>query len=158
MRLFRARFIQDLNNSIDDNNTILTSNLFYSHHKRLRKFLHYISISCYRNAVTINVIFTIFSDRNYELRRLKTNHKRSSPIFPTLKHRFLKRKDNVTSVSYIFNKTVFLIELIIFNIIRLSLTCLDKNIYFYINVFFYVHVSFSLSCLIHIHLYNLTLY
>ena len=107
--------------------------------------------------VIINVIFTVFFDRNYELRRLKASYKRLSSIFSTLKHRFLKGKNNVTSVFYIFNKTAFLIKLIIFNIIRLSLTCLDKDIYFYINVFFYVYISFSLSCLIHIHSYDLTL-
>ena len=64
---------------------------------------------------------------------------------------------SVTSVSYIFNKAAFLIRSIIFNTIRLNLACLDKGIYFYINVFFYVHISFSLNCLIHIHLYDLTL-
>ena len=61
------------------------------------------------------------------------------------------------SVSYIFNRVAFLIRLIIFNITRLSLTCLDRDICFYINVFFYIHISFSLSCLIHIHPYDLTL-
>ena len=42
----------------------------------------------------------------------------------------------VTSVLYILSRAAFLIGLIIYNITRLSLTCLDKDIYFYINVFF----------------------
>ena len=112
----------------------------------------------YNIVVIINAIFTVFFDRNYELRRLKTNHKRSSSIFSTLKHRFLKKENNVISVFYILNKTAFLIKLIIFNITRLSLTCLGRDICFYINVFFYVHIFFSLSYFIYIHLYNLTLY
>ena len=86
--------------------------------------------------VIINVIFIAFSDCDYELQRFKISHKRISPIFITLRHRFLKEKDNVINVSYIFNKTVFLIKLIICDIIRLSLTCLDKDICFYIDVFF----------------------
>ena len=107
--------------------------------------------------VIINVIFIAFFDRNYKLRRLKISYKRSSSIFSMLKYRFLKERDNITSVFYILNKAVFLIKLIIFNIIRLSLTCLDRDICFYINVFFYVYIFSSLSCLIHIHSYNLTL-
>ena len=62
------------------------------------------------------------------------------------------------SVFYIFNKTVFSIKLIIFNITRLSLACLNEDICFYINVFFYVYIFFSLNCLIYIYLYNLILY
>ena len=84
----------------------------------------------------INVIFITFFDRSYELRRLKASYKRLSSIFTALRYRFLKEKDNVTSVFYIFNKVIFLIRLIIFDIIRLSLTCFDRDIYFYINVFF----------------------
>ena len=53
-----------------------------------------------------------------------------------LKHRFLKREDNVTSVFYIFNKINFSLTLYFFNIIRLSLAWFNKGIYFYINVFF----------------------
>ena len=86
--------------------------------------------------IIINAIFTTFFDHNYELRRLKVSYKRLFPIFSTLRHRFLKKENNVTSVFYILNKAVFLIKLIIFNIIRLSLACLDKGICFYINVFF----------------------
>ena len=104
-------------------------------------------ISKYNVVVIINVIFIVFFDRSYKLQRFKTSHKRSSPIFPALRHRFLKERNNVTSVLYIFNKiiflirlilnkAIFLIKLIIFNIIRLSLACLDRGIYFYINVFF----------------------
>ena len=106
--------------------------------------------------IIINVIFIVFFDYNYERRKLEANHKRSSSVFIALKHRFLKKKNNVTSVFYILNKAA-LIKLIIFNIIRLNLTCFDEDIYFYINVFFYVHIFFSLNCLIYIHLYNLTL-
>ena len=86
--------------------------------------------------VIINVIFITFFDCDYKLRRLKTSYKRTSSIFTALKYRFLKKKDNVTSVFYIFNKTDIFLTLYFFNFIRLSLTCLDKNIYFYINVFF----------------------
>ena len=93
-------------------------------------------ISRHNVVVIINVIFITFSDRNYELRKLKINYKRSFSIFSTLRHRFLKERNNVTNVFYIFNKITFLIKLIIFNTIRLSLACLDRNIYFYINVFF----------------------
>ena len=111
----------------------------------------------YDVVVILNVIFITFFDRNYELRRLKISHKRSSSIFSALKHRFLKERNNVINVFYILNRTAFLIKLIIFNITRLGLACLGRGICFYINVFFYVHISFSLSCLIHIHSYNLTL-
>ena len=107
--------------------------------------------------VIINVIFIVFFDCDYGLRRLKTSYKRISPIFTALRYRFLKREDNVTSVSYIFNKANLFLKLHFFNITRLNLTCLDKGICFYINVFFYIHISFSLNCLIYIHSYNLTL-
>ena len=86
--------------------------------------------------VIINVIFTNFFDRNYELRRLKASYKRSFSIFTALKHRFLKEGNNVTSVLYILNKVIFLIKLIIFDITRLGLACLGRDICFYINVFF----------------------
>ena len=92
--------------------------------------------SRYNIVVIINVIFTAFFDCNYKLRRFKISYKRSFSIFSTLRYRFLKEKDNVTSVFYIVNKTAFLIMLIIFNIIRLNLTCLGRGICFYINVFF----------------------
>ena len=107
--------------------------------------------------VIINAIFTTFFDHNYEQRRDTTSYKRSFSIFTALRHRFLKKGNNVTSVFYILNKTAFSIKLIIFINIRLNLTCLDEGICFYINVFFYVHIFFSLSCLIYIHPYNLTL-
>ena len=94
--------------------------------------------------VIINVIFIVFFDRKYELRRLKVSYKRSFSIFTALKYRFLKEKDNVISVFYILNKAIFLI---IFNIIRLSLTCLNRNICFYINVFFIYIFSFYLVVL-----------
>ena len=100
-------------------------------------------ISKYNVVVIINVIFIVFSDRNYELRRFKTSHKWSSSVFSTLKHRFLKGGNNVTSVFYIFNKAFYIlnritfsIKLLILNITRLNLTCLDRGICFYINVFF----------------------
>ena len=107
--------------------------------------------------VIINIIFISFFDYNYKRRRFKISHKRSSSIFTMLKHRFLKERDNVISVFYILKRMTFLIKLIIFDIIRLSLTCLDEDICFYINVFFNVHISFSLSYFIYIHLYNLNL-
>ena len=75
-------------------------------------------------------------DINYELRRRKANHKHTSSIFITLKYRFLKERDNVMSVFYILNKTNFSLTSHFFNIIRLSLACLDRDIYTYINVFF----------------------
>ena len=93
-------------------------------------------ISKYDIVVIINVIFTIFFDCDYKLRKFKINHKRTSSILIALKYRFLKERNNVTSVFYILNKAVFLIKLIICDITRLSLTCLNKDIYFYINVFF----------------------
>ena len=35
-----------------------------------------------------------------------------------------------------------------FNITRLSLTCLNKDICIYLNVFFYIHIFFLFNCLI----------
>ena len=64
------------------------------------------------------------------------NHKYAFSIFITLKHRFLKEKDNVTSVFYILNKIDFSLTLHFFDITRLSLTCLNKDIRIYINVSF----------------------
>ena len=72
--------------------------------------------------VIINVIFTTFFDCDYELRRLKTSYKRTSSIFIALKYRFLKERDNVTSVLYIFNKINISLTSYFFNIIRLNLT------------------------------------
>ena len=107
--------------------------------------------------VIINVIFTVFFDCDYKLQKLKISYKRISSILTTLKYRFLKEKNNITSVSYILNKIDISLISHFFNITRLSLTCLDRDICFYINVFFYVHIFFSLSYLIHIHSYDLTL-
>ena len=42
--------------------------------------------------VIINVIFIAFFDCDYKLRRFKISYKRTSSIFITLKHRFLKMK------------------------------------------------------------------
>ena len=86
--------------------------------------------------VIINVIFTVFFDCDYELRRLKINYKRTFSIFTALRYRLLKEKDNVTSVSYIFNKIDLSLISHFFNIIRLNLACFGRDIYFYINVFF----------------------
>ena len=72
--------------------------------------------------IIINVIFIIFFDCDYELRKFKTNYKRTSSIFIALKHRFLKERDNVTSVSYIFNKINISLTSHFFNITRLNLT------------------------------------
>ena len=55
-------------------------------------------------------------------RRYKTSYKYISSIFIALKHRFLKKRDNVTSVFYIFNKTNFSLISHFFDITRLSLT------------------------------------
>ena len=55
-------------------------------------------------------------------RRYKTSYKHTSSIFITLKYRFLKEKNNVISVFYIFNKVNFSLISHFFNIIRLSLT------------------------------------
>ena len=86
--------------------------------------------------IIIDVIFIIFSDCDYELRRFNVSYKRTSSVFTALKHRFLKEKNNVTSVSYILNKAnIFLISHF-FDITRLGLACLSKGICFYINVFF----------------------
>ena len=54
--------------------------------------------------VIINVIYITFFDCDYELKRLKTSYKRIFSIFITLRHRFLKEKDNIINVFYIFNK------------------------------------------------------
>ena len=54
-------------------------------------------------------------------RRYKINYKYIFSIFITLKHRFLREKDNVISVFYIFNKIDFFLTSHFFNIIRLSL-------------------------------------
>ena len=78
-------------------------------------------------------------------RKYKINYKHISLIFITLKYRFLKEKNNVISVFYIFNKVNYFLISHFFNIIRLSLTYFNKNIYFYINVFFYVYIFFSLN-------------
>ena len=59
---------------------------------------------------------------NYIFQRYKTNYKHTSSIFITLKHRFLKKENNVTSVFYIFNKADFSLTSHFFNIIRLNLT------------------------------------
>ena len=92
-------------------------------------------ISKYDGVVIINVIFTVFFNCGYELRKLKISYKRFFSIFIALKHRFLKEENNVTSVFYILSKADFLIKLIIFNITQLNLACLDRGICFYINVF-----------------------
>ena len=55
-------------------------------------------------------------------RRHKISYKHTSPIFITLRHRFLKEKDNVMSVSYIFNKINFSLTSHFFNTIQLNLT------------------------------------
>ena len=54
---------------------------------------------------------------------------------------------NVTSVLYIFNKADFFLTLYFFNITRLSLACLGRDIYFYINVFFIYIFPFHLVVL-----------
>ena len=90
----------------------------------------------YNVVVIIDVIFTTFSGRNYELRKLKANYKRLSSVFLTLRHRFLRGEDNVINASYILSRVTFSIKLFILNIIRLNLACLGRGIYFYIDVFF----------------------
>ena len=55
-------------------------------------------------------------------RKYKINYKHTSSIFIALKYRFLKRKNNVINVFYIFNKVDFSLTSHFFNIIRLSLT------------------------------------
>ena len=55
-------------------------------------------------------------------RRYKINYKHIFLIFIALRHRFLRGKDNVISVFYIFNKVDFSLILHFFDIIRLSLT------------------------------------
>ena len=76
----------------------------------------------YNVIVIIIVIFTVFFDCDYELRRLKANYKRTFSVFTALKYRFLKEKDNVISVLYIFNKVNISLTFYFFNIIRLNLT------------------------------------
>ena len=73
---------------------------------------------------------------HYELRKHKASYKHASSIYITLKHRFLKEENNVTSVFYILNKIDFSLISHFFNIIRLSLACLNRDIYIHINVFF----------------------
>ena len=51
----------------------------------------------------------------------KINYKHIFSIFIALKHRFLKEKNNVISVFYIFNKVDFSLTLYFFNITRLNL-------------------------------------
>ena len=68
----------------------------------------------YNIVVILNVFFIAFFNCDYELRKLKINYKRLSSIFTTLKHRVLKKKNNVTNVFYIFNKIDFLIQLTFF--------------------------------------------
>ena len=81
------------------------------------------NLSKYNVVVIINVIFTIFFDCDYELRRFKTNRRLISSVFIALKHRFLKKKrDNVTSVFYILNKANISLTFYFFDIIRLNLT------------------------------------
>ena len=55
-------------------------------------------------------------------RKYKINYKHTSSIFITLKYRFLKKKNNIISVLYIFNKINFSLTSHFFNIIRLNLT------------------------------------
>ena len=55
-------------------------------------------------------------------RRYKINYKHIFSIFIALKHRFLKKENNITSVFYISNKINFSLTLYFFNIIQLSLT------------------------------------
>ena len=133
---------------------------FYSHYERFRKPLDdMVALKCRRCwrytisqliastmlltitlkhdiVATISAIFIAFFDYNYGLRRLKTSHRRPSSVFSALGHRFLRGRNNVTSVFYILNKAISSIKLIIFNITRLGLACLNRGICFYINVFF----------------------
>ena len=55
-------------------------------------------------------------------RKYKINYKHIFSIFITLKYRFLKKRNNVINVFYIFNKVNFFLISHFFNIIRLSLT------------------------------------
>ena len=48
-------------------------------------------ISKHNVIVIINVIFIVFSDCDYELRRFKANYKRSFSIFTALRYRFSKK-------------------------------------------------------------------
>ena len=54
-------------------------------------------------------------------RRYKISYKHTFSIFIALKYRFLKKRDNVISVFYIFNKINFFLTSHFFNIIRLNL-------------------------------------
>ena len=55
-------------------------------------------------------------------RRYKINYKHIFSIFIALKHRFLKKRNSVINVFYIFNKIDFFLISHFFNIIKLSLT------------------------------------
>ena len=50
-------------------------------------------------------------------RRYKISYKHNFSIFITLKYRFLREKDNIISVFYIFNKINFSLISHFFNII-----------------------------------------
>ena len=80
------------------------------------------NISRHNVVVIINIIFIVFFDCDYELRRFKTSRKLISSVFITLRYRFLKERDNVTNVFYIFNKIDISLTSHFFNIIRISLT------------------------------------
>ena len=75
----------------------------------------------YDVVVIMSVIFRAFFDCDYELQRFRVSHKRTSSVFITLKHRFLKEGDNVTSVFYIFNKANIFLTSHFFDTIRLGL-------------------------------------
>ena len=77
-------------------------------------------------------------------RRYKISYKHTFSGFIALKYRFLRERDNVTSVFYILNKIDFSLTLYSFNIIRLSLAWFSRGIYFHINVFFlYIYFLFT---------------
>ena len=100
-------------------------------------------VSRHNIVVIINVIFIVFFDCGYELRRLKTSYKRTSSIFTALKYGFLKERDNVTSVLYIFNKANISLILHFFNIIRLGLAWLNvswqRHLFLYKCFFLYTY-------------------
>ena len=93
-------------------------------------------------------IFLIFNLKTFFKKYARsssvTSHSKSKKIsfFSALRfgeYRILKItyfQLRVTSVFYILNKATFSVKLFILNITRLNLTCLDRGIYFYINVFF----------------------
>ena len=54
-------------------------------------------------------------------RKYKINYKHIFSIFIALRYRFLRERNNVISVFYIFNKTDFSLTSYFFNIIRLNL-------------------------------------